>query len=367
MGLDEYLTESDPARAFRFDAPTSDAATRLYQRITAQPPAGRTARRLRARVMVPAAVAATAAGLAVALAVAVLPGSPAAPPSAAAAVLGQAAATAAAQPPRPALRPGQYLYIKTIETIAQGPGGFSSSPLGGPPNVGQGYYECVMTVQLWVAGNGSGRAVYTPEGSQRDAPAGRCDAFTYPFRNAAGEVIDLPPAVPANPARLERLIEHRYADGRPDFTTFAAVIELLESGEPPPITATLYRVLKLLPGIEDLGPTTDRIGRRGIGVGLTNAGVRYELIFDATTSAVLEVTAVVVTPQPRYCTAAFTMRARTFHARHKVIHVPAHRVPRSCTTPDPVGATGFTVVVSSGVVNSATATVPASGGAAGAS
>mgnify|MGYP001392314059 CR=1 FL=1 len=109
MDLDKLLTEADPARACRLDAPTSDAATRLYQRITAQRPAADRARRRRARVTVAAAGAAAAAGLAVALAVGVLPGSPIAPPSAAAAVLDRAAATAAAQPTRPAPHPGRYL------------------------------------------------------------------------------------------------------------------------------------------------------------------------------------------------------------------------------------------------------------------
>jgi hypothetical protein len=365
MNLDELLTVADPARAFPLDAPDSDAAVGLYQRITAQPPAFRPA-----RVTVAAAGVAAAAGLAVALVVAVLPGTPIAPPPAAAAVLDQAAATAAAQPARPALRPGQYLYIKIIQTMSKGPSGFSFSPLGGPPDVGQGYHQCVMTEQLWVASRGPSRALYTPYPSRPDAPAGTCDAFTQLFSNAGALLgIYLPPALPANPARLEQLIEHRYADGRPDFTTFAAVTMLLEAGEPPRITAALYRVLKLLPGIEDLGPMTDRIGRRGIGVGLMDYGTRYELIFNVATSAVLEAAAVVVTRQPPQCSPAFMVPARTVYdpRLHKDIHVPAHRFPRSCDTPDPAGSAGYVVVVTSGIVNSDTATGPAPGGAPGAS
>jgi hypothetical protein len=369
MDLDELLTEADPARTCRFDAPTSDAATRLYRQITAQPPAGRPPGRLRARVMVPAVGAVAAAGLTVALAVGVPPAAPTAPP-AAAAVLDRAAATAAAQPARPALRPGRYLYLKTIQTMSKGPAGFSWSPLGALPDTNPGYHECVMTRQVWIPGAGPGRTVYTPYGSQRDAPAGTCHAFTEPFWDDGDQLgTDLPSALSANPARLARLIERRYADGRPDLTTFAAVTMLLETGEPPQVMAALYRVLKLLPGIEDLGPMSDRIGRHGIGVGLMDTGTRYELIFNPATSAILEAAAVVVTPQPQHCTPAFTMPAQTFHnpRLHKVIHIAAHHFPRSCDTPDPAGSAGYTVVISSGIVNSATATVPTPGGAPGAS
>jgi hypothetical protein len=365
MNLDELLTVADPARAFPFDAHDSDAAAGLYQRITAQPPALRTA-----RVTMAAAGVVAAAGLAVALAVAILPGTPIGRPPAAAALLDQAAATAAAQPTRPTLGPGQYLYIKTIQTMSKLPSGFSSSPLGGPPDVGKGIYQCVMSEQLWVASHGPGRAVYTPYASQRDAPTGTCDAFTQPFSNVAElPGIYLPPALPANPARLEQLIERRYADGRPDLTTFAAVTMLLEAGEPPQTMAALYRALKLLPGIEDLGPMTDRIGRRGIGVGLMDYGTRYELIFNVATSAVLEAAAVVVTRQPPQCSPAFTVPAQTVYdpRLHKDIHVPAGRFSRSCDTPDPAGSTGYVVVVTSGIVNSDTATVPTPGGAPGAS
>jgi len=218
-----------------------------------------------------------------------------------------------------------------------------------------------MTRQVWIAGRGRSRAAYTPDGSQRDAPAGTCEAFSYPFWNAGAELgIDPFAALPANPARLERFIEHHYPDGKPDFTTFAAVVQLLEAGEPPQITAALYRVLELLPGIEGLGPMTDRIGRRGTGVGLMSLGIRYELIFNPATSAVLEAAAVVVTPQPRHCSPAFNSPARTGYdpRLHKDIHIPAHRFPRICDTPAPAGSAGYTVVVTSGIVNSDTATVP---------
>jgi len=47
-------------------------------------------------------------------------------------------------------------------------------------------------------------------------------------------------------------------------------------------------MIENLPGIESLGPMTGKLGRHGIGVGLTQHGVRDVLIFDPATSAVLE-------------------------------------------------------------------------------
>ena len=47
-------------------------------------------------------------------------------------------------------------------------------------------------------------------------------------------------------------------------------------------------MIENLPGIESLGPMTDKIGRHGIGVGFTAYGVQDVLIFDRATSAVLE-------------------------------------------------------------------------------
>jgi hypothetical protein len=255
-----------------------------------------------------------AAAVATVITVAAPFGSPAAPPIATAAVLSQAAMTAAEQPAGAAMQPGRYLYVETIETIARGPSGFTQSQLGGPPAVGQGFYECTMIQKLWLASNGSARVDLLPYPGQGAKAAGKCTAFSY--SSAAGY---LPPglALPTDPARLERAVEQRFADGKPDATTFAAVCQLLESGESPAIRAALYHVLQLLPGIQNMGPSTDRLGRHGIAIGYTYAGTRYELIFDPVTSAVLETSGT-----------------------------------------GPGGATGFTIYLASGVVRSDTATLP---------
>jgi hypothetical protein len=76
MDLDTMLTEAAPARHLPLDGPDSPAAVRLYQQITALPPAGRAARR--SRFALPALIAAAAAAAAAVAALALMPGSPAA-------------------------------------------------------------------------------------------------------------------------------------------------------------------------------------------------------------------------------------------------------------------------------------------------
>jgi hypothetical protein len=55
-------------------------------------------------------------------------------------------------------------------------------------------------------------------------------------------------------------------------------------------------VIKSLPGVHDLGPVADRLGRPGLGIGLVTTGTRDELIFDPVTTAVLEQETVAVGP-----------------------------------------------------------------------
>jgi hypothetical protein len=55
--------------------------------------------------------------------------------------------------------------------------------------------------------------------------------------------------------------------------------------------------MKLLPGVRNLGPATDRLGRPGIAVGLDTGGVRSELIFNQATTRALEYQQVAVSPR----------------------------------------------------------------------
>jgi len=77
MDLDTMLAEAAPARHLPLDGPDSPAAVRLYQQITAQPPAAVRAPRLR-RLARPALIGVATAAVAAAVVLALVPGPPAA-------------------------------------------------------------------------------------------------------------------------------------------------------------------------------------------------------------------------------------------------------------------------------------------------
>ena len=191
----------------------------------------------------------------------------------AAAVLNQAALTAARQPAVAVPGPGQYVYVETIEGQRDGAG------------------ICVQTVRVWTAPDGSGREVAS-------APTGAfCDGGIPSQTFAKGQGI-VTADLPTDPARLEQfIVRHFEGGGREDVAaTFDFAGTFLQAGAPPQVRAALYRLIQGLPGIEALGPMTDRLGRHGIGVGFTQYGVRDVLIFDPATSAVLEREGIAVDP-----------------------------------------------------------------------
>jgi hypothetical protein len=83
---------------------------------------------------------------------------------------------------------------------------------------------------------------------------------------------------------------------RSDQSPAQPLARAMPSSAPPRVRAALYRLIENLPGIESLGPMTDKLGRHGIGVGFTQYGVREVLIFDRATSAALEREGIAVDP-----------------------------------------------------------------------
>ncbi len=291
MDLDLLMAEADPARHADLPGPDSPEAARLYHQITAPsaaaPPAA------------PAGDPAVAAGLvAAAAAAALVAGEPARQPrrgrggpagptgrGSATAILDAAAVAAghgagASQPPGP----GQYLYVE--ETVAKG--------LGNKPT--RACPEAPMTVRAWVAADGSGRQAGT-------FPA-RCAALDFDQSYARGGlpwelygVVQAGP-LPTSPAALQRAIVTRFEHGhsRPS-ATFVYAATFLNAGSTARLRAALYRVIESLPGVQNLGPATDRLGRHGQAVGLVTGGARDELIFDPASTVVLEEETVAVAPQ----------------------------------------------------------------------
>jgi hypothetical protein len=102
-------------------------------------------------------------------------------------------------------------------------------------------------------------------------------------------------SLPASPAAIDRAIIRRFEHGHArDTATFAYAAAFLQENAPPAIRAALYRAIELLPGVRNLGPMTDLLGRRGIGVGLVRSGIRQELIFNPGTSRALQAELVAV-------------------------------------------------------------------------
>ena len=278
MDLDTMLAGAAPARHVSLDGPDSPTAVSLYRRITAQPPAAAPTRRRRRFAVL--ALTCAVAGASATVALALIPAAPTHPGGAAAAVLGKAALAAARQPAAAVAGPGQYLYVKVIEGQADG----SASGPDGKTTWG----ICVQTVQVWAAPDGSGREVAS-------APTGPCGDGVIPSQTfPKGQKIDLivyPRAadLPTNPAALEQFIAQHFQGGQESVAaSFHFAGTFLQPGAPPKVRAALYRMIENLPGIESLGPMTDKIGRHGIGVGFTQHGVQDVLIFDPATSAVLE-------------------------------------------------------------------------------
>jgi hypothetical protein len=269
------------------------------------------------------AAGAVAAGVAAALTLSLLPRSspPAGPgvPASAAAVLRAAAATAARQPVAVIPGPGQYLYLKDVEMKGGG-----TLPA-----------RCqTMTGQEWMAADRSGRQT-------GQFPAGCGHGFSQRWRAGAiprGSIswpLDLLAwqGLPTSPAALERAIVRRYETSprlRLSSGTFVYAAQLLQLDAPPALRAALFRVLQRLPGVQALGPATDRLGRHGIAVGLTTGGARNELIFDPRTSRALE---------------------------EKQVAVPPRQDGNNYLPPGTV--LSYVLYVSTGVVSSSTATAPA--------
>ena len=79
--------------------------------------------------------------------------------------------------------------------------------------------------------------------------------------------------------------------------TFVYAATFLNAGSAAGLRAALYRVIESLPGVQNLGPSTDRMGRHGQAVGLVTGGARDELIFDPSSTEVLEEETVAVAPE----------------------------------------------------------------------
>ena len=355
MDLDTRLAECDPARHARLGGPESAAADRLYRQITRPARTPAPARRdTRRRIVVGAVAGAAAAGLAVGVTLASLPG--AASPGtagqhpAAAGPLELVAKVAARQAADQSPGAGQFLYSKLLLSGVPG----SAIPAG------------TATVQAWLTGDGHGRyaaRVCTPgcatlagaiPGSKDrgDTAATPYAVWGFPLVSP-GSVAGLPDS----PAALMPVLTRYATQEFPSYPGELGIVEtagsFLATAASPAVRAALYRTVEQLPGVQDLGRVTDRLGRSGIAVAFTSRGLREELVYDPATSAVLQTETVVAAPGG-------------LHLPLKPASVMKKLSPRereNLTLNWPHGEVLSSVVyAASGVVNSDTATSPAPAG-----
>jgi hypothetical protein len=214
------------------------------------------------------------------------------PTSAAAAAFQQLAKVAQAQSPVVAPGKGQYLYVDSVqanESLAVANG-----------------RQCTALVperrQVWIRADGAGRLLETtgqasfPTARDRAVcqqihatpTAGTSDGWFAPRCWSLGFGSKLPRGSFEDPATLLR--EMRTLDGGPrtpaeDFVHIGDFLR--ESDDSPALRAAIYRAAATITGVKLLGPTSDHLGRRGIGIGYPGRGVISELIFDPRTSAFL--------------------------------------------------------------------------------
>jgi hypothetical protein len=297
------VNELDLIRGFR-DAvpePGADAVAQARARVLAGRPAP--ARRpstgpgrRRGRWLLATAVA---AGTALALVVA---GGVARGPKgdlAAADALRDAARVAAARPDLGRLTPGRFWYARSVSAWMATNG---DQP---PWSVRQ-----EVAREFWVGADGSGRIrerygkaeFLTPQDRRNWEKAGRPDlgeGQVSDERFGAGEdtagstvgTYDDLLALPTDPGKLYDYF-HKQADGHSrgtDVEMFVLVSDVLrETPAPPALQAALYEVAARIPGVELVGPTTDRTGRPGTGIAKADhEGARLMLIFDPATATPL--------------------------------------------------------------------------------
>lgn len=208
---------------------------------------------------------------------------------AAAEALHQVAIRAARLAPEPAPEPGEYLYVESSASAT------SLYVTGGDaPNF---FFETTTKRSTWISPDGSGRIIevvtvdFPSEADRaawRDAGAPRLQgdlSSDETFGRGELSFVDTN-ELPNDPRELRSWIEVR--TGEDTWRTFSMVGDLLRyTTTPPAVRAALYLVAADLDGVELVGKTTDALGRSGVAVGYTHAGVRHELIFDPGTAELL--------------------------------------------------------------------------------
>jgi hypothetical protein len=210
--------------------------------------------------------------------------------------------------------PGQFVYTQEIDL------GAATWPTHPGNNVmGPDTYTVLqpITRQTWIGPDGSGRIAESAQGPQTFlSPADKAKwlaagspAHPESLINQTFGPLGLPyfnlSALPTDPADLAALFSEGRVGSQGLITNTSGkyfppsvneeigyIGSLLDPSDEtyasPALRAALYQVAAGLPGIQLLGTVTDSIGRSGTGISYSNQGRQTVLIFDPTTSALLE-------------------------------------------------------------------------------
>ncbi len=296
MIIEDLIRQADPVD--RFEVPTIAAESsrcRLDQILATPAPASRTRRRRAISVVVVAAATLTV------IVLQVLPSSVGRPSPAAAALLNLS--HAASKLPRVgAPITGQYEYTKSVS-------------LDSIEYVDAPQYPFFVNYdeqrQDWDSASGSGRLVESWSDPTFPTAHDRSNwlRFGSPSLAQAPVVETMAPgtgatapidlwALPTNPTQLASMVSSRSIEAGPPgpLEDFTQVGDLLRATfAPPALRAALLKVASNIPGVLLIGPTTDHLGRSGVGLAIAqspsdraqgSSGL-FELIFDPTTSALL--------------------------------------------------------------------------------
>ena len=154
-------------------------------------------------------------------------------------------------------------------------------------------------VEQWLAADGSGKLVRT-----NAAPQFRDHAQEQAWEKAGSPGRDTSPVVlnsvarmwndrpPTDPTALTAWLEQGHPATAGPQETMVAITDLVKQQVLTPTErAAVLRVLGTIPGLADLGTTTDRAGRQALAFSVDGAGqglpTRYTLLIDPSTGAVL--------------------------------------------------------------------------------
>jgi hypothetical protein len=301
----ERLRAADPLAADQLPAPAQSAGGR-----------GRTRSPRRRPALSPVAVVAVVAVAGAAFVL--LPGGAARPADARAVDSLLAAGRAAAAAVDVPLRPGQVIYSRTLSSSLSGLTVINGATVS--------YLAAPRLAESWIGPDGALTRLETVVGqpwyaTARDRALAGALAATTPAGvpgvsdrvvvnipayagSVNGPTYDFARTLPTDPAALEQRIRRDTAGSGPsaDVEVWVTVRDMLASPvSPPALRAALYQVAAGLPGVEYLGPTSDRLGRRGIAVALshgdaTHARTREVMIFDPDTGLLLQTEQLAIDP-----------------------------------------------------------------------